>query len=293
MDAVHMDAPDTTQLAITGTVHHQTKTTAADVLTQLATARLERRVAWQPPALTGTHTRAEGASSTQCSEPARRFLVYILQCERDLLLEWLLLVAVAGQHAPHEYLPVLMAIGETQPPLRIYLWHVIGARGRWLEQQYPTINWVPGAPHISVEKLPTCQHWRDANTLAILQQTNDMGADRNFLSYRLRNPLLKHLMQRERMWSEHLSRAVLEQLLEWMYRGNVKNDRHFNNIMRFLAYHCPLKLADFVTTTCANFENPHTYRGNRYYNNETWHYLLLEIDAIFASRRLLHASIHT
>ncbi|MEO1664372.1 MAG: DUF5691 domain-containing protein [Chloroflexota bacterium] len=304
MDTLHMDAPDTMQLALTGTAHAQPGTTAAGLLLEAGTVRLQKRAGWQPPACPAQIGVAPDEEKPACSAAAQRFLAYILHIDHALLLEWLLLVALAGQHAPHRYLPRLLAIATWQKPLRIYLRHTLGTRGDWLVSQHTSFDWVSATPAISVGKLPTCQHWRDANVTTVLDDMNRYQTDRRLKQDRMHTTLLKQLARYGGIWSATLTTSVMETMLQALEKGGLSNDGTFDMVLYAVAYNCPLELADEVLGACDTLtlqeaafwqvsSGPNSMTRFRYFKRGRWQELLSELADIFTTRRALHAAINT
>lgn len=85
-------------------------------------------------------------SLPRANDRAGSLLLRLLAGEWDELLpEWLALGSRAGQLAPPETLPPLLARGAAKAGLRQAMLPVLGERGRWLAAQNPEWAWVNGA----------------------------------------------------------------------------------------------------------------------------------------------------
>jgi hypothetical protein len=79
------------------------------------------------------------------SERAGSLLLRLIEGDHGVLLpECLELADQAGQIAPPETLPAVLASGAATPELREAILPLIGARGRWLAAQNPAWAWVTG-----------------------------------------------------------------------------------------------------------------------------------------------------
>ncbi|HKQ75740.1 MAG TPA: DUF5691 domain-containing protein [Blastocatellia bacterium] len=81
----------------------------------------------------------------RCGDRAATHLALMLRGEyQEHLQEWLAEAAAAGRRAPEELLPQLLELGRMREWLREEIAQALGARGRWLQSQNPSWNFVIG-----------------------------------------------------------------------------------------------------------------------------------------------------
>lgn len=117
----------------------ETENPARTALSAAAALSLYRRAGWLPGQdAAAPPAPAEAEEHPVCSSAASLRLDRMLRgAHRDVLPEWLALIARAGQRVPPEHLPALLELGRTQRGLRSAILEVVGKRGRWLAAQNP------------------------------------------------------------------------------------------------------------------------------------------------------------
>ncbi len=115
-----------------------------------------------------------------CNARAAQHLSWMLSGEfKEVLPEWLAVLAAANQRVPEESLPALLALGKTNESLREAIGKVIGKRGVWVAQQNSDWDYIVASLDES--------HWqtgaRNAR-LALLQQmrANDPARARELVA---------------------------------------------------------------------------------------------------------------
>ena len=128
---------------------------ARQALSTAAALSLYRRAGWLPARDAAAPTPAAEADDLPvCSSAAAVRLDLMLRgTHRNVLPEWLALMAHAGRRVPPEYLPALLEHGRNQRELRPAILAVIGKRGRWLAAQ--NAAWDYSADQLAPEEWDT------------------------------------------------------------------------------------------------------------------------------------------
>ncbi len=100
-------------------------------------------------------------------------LAQLLGSQKELLPEWLELVALAGYRLPHQHLVELLSQAQQNSHLRKNVQAVLDSRGQWLAAQNPAWNWAIGDT-----SSPALETWETGSKLARVAALGSLRAEK-------------------------------------------------------------------------------------------------------------------